>query len=307
MSDGPARTEAPPPPPPAPPAPTAPPAPPARPRHLWLLVADGVMVVAVAVAIVLVRGGGDGPTTTVAISTTTTAVVTSTSTTSTSTTVAASTTTTAPTTTTTSTTTTLPPADRYGPLELDYFREIAGRAEFGDTGDRLQKWTSDVRIVVYGSPTEQDREALASVVGDLNKIIGPIEVVIVDSYPDLEVHFAPQSEFAAIEPNYVAGQVGFVYIWRDAGGSLTSGRALISTTGTTAQERAHLIREEVTQGLGLLNDSWAYPDSIFYQGWTTAGYAPIDRLVIEMLYRPEVPAGMTVDDAVAVLAGLTGG
>jgi hypothetical protein len=27
--------------------------------------------------------------------------------------------------------------------------------------------------------------------------------------------------------------------------------------------------KELTQSLGLLNDSWKYPKSIFYQGWTT--------------------------------------
>ena len=47
----------------------------------------------------------------------------------------------------------------------------------------------------------------------------------------------------------------------------------------------HLLREELTQSLGLFNDSWDYPESIFYQCWTTTTeYAPIDRELIDMLY-----------------------
>ena len=47
----------------------------------------------------------------------------------------------------------------------------------------------------------------------------------------------------------------------------------------------HLLREELTQSLGLFNDSWDYPESIFYQAWTTTTeYAPIDSELIDMLY-----------------------
>jgi hypothetical protein len=47
----------------------------------------------------------------------------------------------------------------------------------------------------------------------------------------------------------------------------------------------HLLREELTQSLGLTNDAFDYRESIFYQKWTeTTEYAPIDRKLIEMLY-----------------------
>jgi hypothetical protein len=47
----------------------------------------------------------------------------------------------------------------------------------------------------------------------------------------------------------------------------------------------HLLREELTQSLGLFNDSYKYENSIFQQRWTeTTEYAPIDRVLIDMLY-----------------------
>ncbi|NJL11596.1 MAG: DUF2927 domain-containing protein [Microscillaceae bacterium] len=58
--------------------------------------------------------------------------------------------------------------------------------------------------------------------------------------------------------------------------------------------QAHLLREELTQALGLVNDSWHCPQSIFYQGWThTQSWAAIDRWLIRSLYHPKLKPGMT--------------
>jgi hypothetical protein len=261
---------------------------------------------------VVVVSGGDGPGTTLAASsTTTTSLADTTSTTvptTTSTIPATTTTTVPPTTSTTTTTSTTLPAGLYGRAALDYFREIAGAAEFGDNGGVLHRWTGDLRIAVYGDPTAQDRRTLDTVVTELNDLIGSIEIAVVETGPNVEIHFVPVDDFPAIEPNYVEGNLGYVYIWWDGAGAIYRGRILISTTGVTPAQRAHLIREELTQSLGLLNDSWLYPESTFYQGWAeTHQYTRLDRLVIEMLYRPELRVGMTIDEAVAVLAGLPAG
>jgi hypothetical protein len=51
------------------------------------------------------------------------------------------------------------------------------------------------------------------------------------------------------------------------------------------ESQKHLIREELTQSLGLVNDSWKYENSIFYQGWTTTNsYSEIDIKLIDLLY-----------------------
>ena len=54
---------------------------------------------------------------------------------------------------------------------------------------------------------------------------------------------------------------------------------------STMSAKKHLLREELTQSLGLFNDTYDYPESIFYQEWTeTNEYAPIDIELISMLY-----------------------
>lgn len=297
----------PPPPPPPPPEPAGP----AVPK--WaIFVALAAVAAAISVVVVLGVGGESGTTSadgfTSTLATTTTSPATTSTTLAGTTTVAPTTTaTTTPATTSTTTSTTLP-TRLYGPAALDCFREIAGAAEFGGDAGVLHRWEGDLRIAVHGNPTARDLRTLDAVVADLNELIDLVEVTVVAGDPNVDIHFVPVEDFASIEPNYVEGNLGYVYIWWDADGEVYRARILISTTGVTPQERSHLIREELTQGLGLLNDSWLYPSSIFYQGWTdTNRYTRLDRLVIEMLYRPELSAGMSIDEAREILAGLEAG
>jgi len=184
------------------------------------------------------------------------------------------------------------PSRLYGDAEIDYFLEVALGSEFEQNAAVIRKWTQDVGIQVSGAPTAEDLETLDDVVADLNALIDPIEIrVLADREGDAktEIIFAPSSEFGDLEPNYVPDNLGFFYVRWSSSCAMTSARILISTEGVTQQERSHLIREELTQTLGLMRDSYAYPTSIFYQDWTdVTEYAPIDETVIEMLYRPDI-------------------
>jgi hypothetical protein len=53
----------------------------------------------------------------------------------------------------------------------------------------------------------------------------------------------------------------------------------------TGVKRKHVILEEITQSLGLANDSMRYPDSIFYEGESyITSLSKMDKEVIKMLY-----------------------
>ena len=214
------------------------------------------------------------------------------------------TTTTAPP-TTTSTTTTLATTTTESPGcaadELDYFAQVAGAAEFGPQGT-IHKWQDDLRIQVHGDPDPESLTALADVVADLDAILEPMAVSVVETGGNVDLHFAPVSQFPVILLEYEPGNLGYVYVWWDGDGVITRASVLISTTEVEPVFRTHLIREELTQSLGLLNDSWDYPESIFYQGWTSVQeYTPLDVEVIEMLYEPAVIPGMLLVDALTAV------
>ncbi|MGJ3246378.1 MAG: DUF2927 domain-containing protein [Elainellaceae cyanobacterium] len=204
-----------------------------------------------------------------------------------------------------------PPSAQQGAFtaaEIDYFLEVALGTEFGGGSQRIRKWEDDVRIRVNGSPTADDRNTLNAVVSELNDLIdGTVDLQIVDSNPNVEIYFVPESEFRRYEPNYVPVNMGFAWVgWSND--VINRSRILITTVGVTQQERSHLIREELTQAMGLMRDSYRYRDSIFFQGWThTTAYSAIDQSLIRMLYQAEIRPGMSRDQTAQAIARINSG
>jgi hypothetical protein len=197
------------------------------------------------------------------------------------------------------------PTRAYSAEETAYFEEISLGSEYTRSSERIVKWAGSMVIRVHGAPLDADLQTLEQVAGEINEILGFQKVRIGTTGANVDLWFAPSSEFARLEPRYVAPNAGFVSVGWDSGGRINRGRVLISSTGLTQRQRDHLIREEVTQALGLLRDSYRYPESIFYQGWSeTTEYAAIDRVLIRMLYRDEIQAGMTRPVVRSVLARL---
>ena len=198
----------------------------------------------------------------------------------------------------------LPAADTSAntPEELAYFYEIAFGVEYGRRDTVLHKWTGDVRIKVIGSPTDADLVTLDQVISELNGLIGGISLETAEPETNVEIHFAPESQFRGIEPNYVPVNYGFFWVWTEDD-AIVKSRVLISTNGISQKERSHLIREELTQSLGLPQDSTRYPDSIFQSDWTeTVQFSPVDRAAIRLLYDPGLKPGMTRRQVENVLA-----
>ena len=193
----------------------------------------------------------------------------------------------------------------YTASELSYFTEIAFGAEFGSDRDYVVKWTKSLLRVSVVGDSSLDHMALTEVLDEISSITGVLNFEYSNIAPDIEVFFAPLATLPTYIPEYIEGNWGFFYISWDDNKRITHCKVAVATDVTSHQERQHLIREEVTQSLGLINDSWLYSGSIFYQGWTTTtAYAPIDRALIEMLYRTEVRPGMSQSAALGVLSGL---
>ncbi len=192
------------------------------------------------------------------------------------------------------------------PKEVEYFEEIAFGNEFAtDTQTQyVRKWNQDIRIKVMGSPTKDDWQTLQRVINELNQLVDDIQISLDNQNHNLEIYFVPQEEFPQYEPNYIPGNLGFFFIWWNGNLEINRGKILISTNQVTQIERSHLIREELTQSLGLMNDAWTYPDSIFYQDWTEVNqFSELDKVVIRILYSPEIRRGMTKQQVRDILLG----
>ncbi|QQR36460.1 DUF2927 domain-containing protein [Devosia oryziradicis] len=188
------------------------------------------------------------------------------------------------------------------PADIDRAIAISIGAEYGDARAAVARWHRDVTVGVAGDARPEDRATLAAVVAELGTLIAPTRIRLVEGGADMLVQFAPVDEFSQLNPNYQPDNYGFFWMHWDGAG-ITDSDVLISTTGLTRAETDHLIREEVTQALGMANDLGDEADSIFYAPWTdTQAYSPSDTRVIRALYCADVRHGMAVDDFRDVLA-----
>jgi hypothetical protein len=191
--------------------------------------------------------------------------------------------------------------------QINYFMEIAMGSEFDSNGNsKIRKWQSDVRIQYFGTPTQADLATLKTVIEEVNGLIGgAIRLQLVQNNPNVRIRFVPEPQFRNYEPRYVPVNFGFFATNWDAKGTIQNANILINSQGITQKERSHLIREELTQSLGLMRDSYKYSNSMFYQPWTdVTQYAEIDKALIRMLYSPNIQTGMTRTEVLTAMRTL---
>ena len=168
----------------------------------------------------------------------------------------------------------------------DYFNEICLGREYGSASTKAYRWKKDVKVYVHGEVRDYLRQELNDVVSELNEIINTIEIEVVSDKNEANtfIYLGSQNNFTRLYPyvdkSLVNSNWGYFELYD---GQAVMYVDLFRATEVDAQK--HLLREELTQLLGLCNDSWKYKESIFYQGWTTTTeFAPIDRELIDMLY-----------------------
>ncbi len=194
---------------------------------------------------------------------------------------------------------------------VTYFRSIALGFEFGDASQITRKWIEPMRIFVGGEPTEAHLTELDNIIQEINDLATDnFEMSIVEdtlqsnyylfigSYREYQLIFPSRSDL--INSNW-----GLFSIWWDNNQNLNRGQMYVDTERPNARAQLHLLREELTQSIGLARDSGRYPDSIFQQEWTTVTqYAEIDRDLIRILYHPSMTSGHNRASVLPVLRGI---
>jgi hypothetical protein len=166
---------------------------------------------------------------------------------------------------------------------------VAYGSEFDGGNTSLSKWNQDINIYVVGEKRDYLMSELNDIVSELNGLISTINITIVDNESDANffILFGSSQDYN----NYDSESIGYTehnqgLFIAYGGENLTKATMYVDIKRTTRDDaQKHLLREELTQSLGLCNDSYDYPESIFYQGWTeTTEYTELDKELIQMLY-----------------------
>lgn len=171
----------------------------------------------------------------------------------------------------------------------------------------VRKWMDDIKIYKSGKWPDYMTAEFNLIIDELNELIQQPEIMVVDSREEANsvIHLGTADEYLEIEPRApnTEGSWSYYCFYNDNNQVLTNVTMFVDMHNSPSDVvRRHLLREKLTQTLGLLGYSEQYDDSIFY--WKRSevtSYSDIDRLVIKLLYRPEIKAGMDKSDAKKVI------
>ena len=202
-------------------------------------------------------------------------------------------------------------AEGYTAQEIyDYFAEIAFQSEYGGYRGRLCKWTGEIVCYIEGDYTEGEMDVLTDLAARLNTISGfpGVRMTAEKEAANFTISFIMQNELSSLfgpEANHCSGMSKFY--WTKEGGEIVRAETGIASNITPMNAKASVICEEFLQALGLSSDSYAHPESVFYEGYNGAlRPAEIDWALIELLYSESVSPGMEEADALPAVRSLLG-
>ncbi|HKZ37674.1 MAG TPA: DUF2927 domain-containing protein [Chryseolinea sp.] len=198
----------------------------------------------------------------------------------------------------------------YDESVIDYFSEIALGFEFGGDMEVTRKWTSQMKIFVGGTKNPDLMNELQEIVTEINALATDgfnITMVTDTLQSNFYIFLGTGSRYASIFPSQaglVADNWGlFSVFWTD--NQLYQGFMYVDLIRANSVEQRHLLREELTQSLGLAKDSPLYEESIFQSRFTeTNEYADIDKDLIRLLYHPNMQVGLNKEQVEEVLRGI---
>ena len=191
---------------------------------------------------------------------------------------------------------------------ISYFKEIALGFEFGSSSELTRKWCSEMKIFIGGDTNP-------NLLNELNKIIGEIEDLSTDDFSieivsdsaksNYYLYFGKGEDYANLFPSqssYVNSNWGLFSIWWNSVNCLNRGHMYVDIYRADDKGQKHLLREELTQSLGLAKDSNKYQNSIFQSSWTTTtSFSQIDKDLIRLLYHPEMQTGLNESEVDVLL------
>ena len=155
--------------------------------------------------------------------------------------------------------------NNYDSASINYFKEIAFGSEYGTKTDCLMKWSIDtIDVYVKGKPSLSDKLNLINHINTLNKILLYNKLKICDTQlnSEITIYFLPIQECINKFKNFSSYFKGMFQIYNDDNNDIVSAYIVISTS-ESLQIRKDVLLEELTQSLGLMNDSYKHTESLY--------------------------------------------
>tara|TARA_Y100000589_G_scaffold91718_1_gene86359 strand:- start:5377 stop:5973 length:597 start_codon:yes stop_codon:yes gene_type:complete len=172
----------------------------------------------------------------------------------------------------------------------DYHDTIVNYVEGNSHIQNITKYKKDILIYVDGDKQPYLMVELNKIVNELNNLINTIDIKIVDTKSECNmlVYLGTVKDYSKITKDILnrSNVNGYGVIYSDLQYNITYSEAFVNLGKVKDIKRQkHILREEITQAMGLTNDTYQYFNSIFYQGYSSiTEYSNLDKEVIKLFY-----------------------
>lgn len=195
---------------------------------------------------------------------------------------------------------------------VSYFSDIALGTEFGNTSEITRRWVDTMKIFVGGTTSPELISELNGIVNEINNLVTTgfkMKVVSDTLKSNYYIYFGSGKSFADKFPamaGFVDANFGLFTFSENQLHELVTGVMYVDIFRASLVEQKHLLREELTQSLGLAKDADLYPASIFQAAFSTktTQYAAIDKELIRLLYHPQMKVGLNKDQVDSTLRAI---
>ena len=191
----------------------------------------------------------------------------------------------------------------------DSFYDIVLRGEYEQVRPVIRKWAQPLRIWMHSSAGDafQQKRLLAMHFVHLGDIVGlPVELVEKREQANVRVFFTSDNETATtaaremsplaarqLDHSVCLGQIRFNR-WSE----ITRGTVIIPVERALREQKlVPCVVEEITQMLGLINDSERYYPTVFSDITDDELLTGLDYVLLKLLYSPGLRTGMTISQA----------
>jgi hypothetical protein len=187
---------------------------------------------------------------------------------------------------------------------INYFKDVTLNSEFDDSPHKIIKWNKPMFLyVLKENPCEEQIETIQKTVDDINELATDgfrIELTEDSNKKNSILYLLNKKKaikldssfFEGIKENF-SGLTEAEFQWSDY--SIIKSKIFINEEEFLQLQKVAIL-EEVTQSIGLMNDSKTYTESVFYQNKSeedsVRAYSNIDRDIIKLLYHPKMKSGL---------------
>lgn len=191
---------------------------------------------------------------------------------------------------------------------IDYFNEIALKSEYFDSPEKVTKWRKTMALFVYKEGKQKEQMGIIhNTIQSINSISSDgFKIKIVDDFKDANafMYLCKKEKVKDLAPKFYNilndsinyDYSGFSYVEFKWTNFVIDKALMFINIDSPIEKQKHAIIEELTQSIGLSNDSDKYPESIFYdnediQNTNDFQYSKMDIALINFLYNPKMKPG----------------